>query len=66
MSDQEGLMQWRRSRFCDSGTCVEVAPVAQGIAVRDAKQPDGPVLRFTRDEWSAFLRGARAGDFDFE
>ncbi|HYN18988.1 MAG TPA: DUF397 domain-containing protein, partial [Actinomycetes bacterium] len=49
-----------------SGTngCVEVAVVEDVIAVRDAKDPSGPVLRFTAQEWGAFLAGARDGEFD--
>lgn len=34
------------------------------IAVRDSKDPDGPKLFFTSDEWSAFLRGVKADEFD--
>ncbi|HEY0001001.1 MAG TPA: DUF397 domain-containing protein [Actinoplanes sp.] len=49
----------------NGGDCVEVARNLPGIvAVRDSKDPDGPALTFTRAEWSAFLAGVRAGDFD--
>ena len=34
------------------------------VLVRDSKNPDGPVLTFTPDEWQAFLTGAQAGEFD--
>lgn len=34
------------------------------VAVRDSKDPDGPKLLFTRDEWKAFVGGVRAGEFD--
>jgi hypothetical protein len=35
------------------------------IEVRDTKdQGQGPTLRFTSDEWDAFLDGARGGEFD--
>jgi len=43
---------------------VEVASLGDGVALRDSKDQDGPVLRFTREEWSAFLVGAKAGEFD--
>ena len=58
--------QWRKStRSGNSGNCVEVAELPDGgRAVRDSKDPQGPVLRFTRDEWSAFVAGARDGEFD--
>lgn len=56
---------WRRSSFCADHTCVETAqPDAGTVAVRDSKDPDGPILRFTRAEWDAFLAGVRAGEFD--
>ena len=35
-----------------------------GIAVRDAKDPSGPVLSFTRHEWVSFLDGLDKGEFD--
>ena len=43
---------------------VEVAFVDQAIAVRDAKNPDGPALIFTAAEWDAFVGGAKDGEFD--
>lgn len=58
---------WRKSSFSnDQGDdCVEVAGLAHGgKAVRDSKNPAGAVLRFTAAEWSAFVKGARAGEFD--
>jgi hypothetical protein len=33
--------------------------------IRDSKRPEIAPLRFTEDEWVAFLAGVRAGDFDF-
>jgi hypothetical protein len=44
--------------------CVEVAFVADAIAVRDSKNTAGPVLVFTRGEWDAFVEGAKDGEFD--
>lgn len=55
-----------RSSFCHSGSCVEVAPVLNGgIAVRDSKNASLPQLVYTTEEWVAFLRGVKAGEFDF-
>jgi hypothetical protein len=45
---------------------VEAAPIGDEVAVRDSKNPDGPVLRFTAGEWTAFLAGVRDGDFHFD
>jgi hypothetical protein len=36
--------------------CVEVASMkGQGIATRDSKDPNGPILHFTPDEWTTLL-----------
>ncbi|MEV0582941.1 DUF397 domain-containing protein [Nonomuraea sp. NPDC050310] len=58
-------LRWGRSRFCNGASaCVEIAELDDGgVAVRDGKDPDGPVLRFTAEEWQVFVRGVRAGDF---
>lgn len=57
---------WRRSSFCNgAATCVEVRTLPDGgVEVRDGKDPDGPVLRFTFAEWCAFTAGVLAGEFD--
>jgi Domain of unknown function (DUF397) len=47
-----------------NGQCVEIASVAGKIAIRDSKDPDGPVLVYTSAEFGAFLDGARNGEFD--
>jgi hypothetical protein len=56
---------FRRSSFCGNMSCVEVAASPDGdILVRDAKNSDnGPVLRFTEQEWTDFLNGVTAGEF---
>jgi hypothetical protein len=57
---------WVKSSLSFSnGNCVEVADLPSGgIGVRDSKNSEGPVLRFTPDEWKAFLGGVRNGEFD--
>ena len=48
-----------------NGNCVEVTSLPGGkIGVRNSKDSAGPVLRFTPDEWRAFLAGVRNGEFD--
>ncbi|MEV8504283.1 DUF397 domain-containing protein [Actinoplanes sp. NPDC051475] len=56
--------QWRRSSRCSTGACVEVAQFADRIMIRDSKDLAVPALTFTRDEWSAFVRGVKANEFD--
>jgi len=57
--------QWRKSRRCSGGACVEVAKVDDVYLVRDSKNPDGAVLSFTDQEWAGFVEGVEAGDFRF-
>jgi hypothetical protein len=48
-----------------NGNCVEVASLPDGeIGVRNSRDSTGPVLRFTSDEWHAFMGGVRNGEFD--
>ena len=55
---------WRKSSYSSpSGNCVEAAMLADGVAVRNSRFPDGPALIFTEAEWDAFVRGIKAGDF---
>lgn len=48
------------------GACVELArlPGSAGIALRNSRHPEGPVLIYTLEEIAAFLDGARKGEFD--
>jgi len=58
---------WRKSSRSDAdNNCVEIADLPDGgRAVRDSKdQGSGPVLVFTASEWSAFIGGAKDGEFD--
>lgn len=50
---------WQRSTHCDSGACVEVARMQPMVAVRDGKEPEGPVLIFASREWQAFVAAVR-------
>jgi hypothetical protein len=57
-------MKWVKSTYsANEGECVEVAPLPDGgRAVRDSKNPDGPVLRFASGEWRRFLASVKAQD----
>jgi hypothetical protein len=61
--NHEGLA-WRVARDCDGGSCIRVAPHEGMIVIGDTKNPDGPVLFYSHDEWLAFVKGIRQGDFD--
>jgi hypothetical protein len=47
---------WRKSTYSNNGgSCVEVAPGApEMVTVRDSKDPDGPKLAFTPQQWILF------------
>jgi hypothetical protein len=57
---------WVKSSLSlSNGDCVEVAGLPDNeVGVRDSKNSEGPVLRFTPREWHAFLGGVRNGEFD--
>jgi hypothetical protein len=46
---------WRRASHCDSAACVEVAFDGDSVLIRDSKDPAGPALTFTRNEWRTFV-----------
>ncbi|MBW4716144.1 DUF397 domain-containing protein [Saccharothrix obliqua] len=48
---------WRKSSHSsDQANCVEVRRTTGSIAVRDSKNPHGPVLNVTAVSWRRFLR----------
>jgi hypothetical protein len=57
---------WRKSTFSNNGgNCVEVASLADGSkAVRDSKDRRKAPHVYTPDEWDAFVKGVKAGEFD--
>lgn len=58
--------KWFKSSRSGGGKdCVEVAHLDEGaVGVRDSKNPTGPALVFSPSEWSAFIAGAKDGEFD--
>jgi hypothetical protein len=55
---------WRKSSYSGNGggDCVEVARNLPGVvAVRDSKDPHGPVLTIESAGWREFITGVRAG-----
>ncbi|MFB7090073.1 DUF397 domain-containing protein [Streptomyces sp. NPDC056296] len=54
---------FRKSSHSDpEAECVEIATnVPATVAVRDSKNPAGPVLRLRPTEWAAFQTAVREG-----
>jgi len=59
-------LTWKKSRRSSAnGACVELAVVPEGgVAVRNSRFPDGPVLVYTDAEIEALILGVKDGDFD--
>lgn len=57
---------WRKSRRSDAeSACVEITALnSQVVAVRDSKNPAGPVLTFPARHWRGLLADIRAGARD--
>ena len=57
---------WIKSSHSNAtGNCVEMAVLPDDrIAIRNSRDPQGPALVCTRDEFAEFVAGARAGSFD--
>jgi len=56
---------WRRPSFCASGECVEIAELNGMVVMRDSKDPHGHMLHYTTEEWRAFIRSIKAGNYDY-
>jgi hypothetical protein len=60
-----GDLQWRKARrSAANGACVEVAPTSGQIFIRDSKDQNGPVIRYSACSWRMFVVGAKSGRFD--
>jgi hypothetical protein len=63
------MIVWRKSSYSgtqDESDCVEVAGLpgrtARVIGVRDSKNPYGPMLALSRDDFRALLAKVKAAD----
>ncbi len=58
---------WRTSSYSSGseGQCVEVAPLADRlVAMRDSKDPDGPMLSIVPGAWTSLLGDIKEGVHD--
>ncbi len=59
-------LRWRKAKRCTGGNCVEVATADDHVLVRNSSDLNAGILRFTHDEWRAFVGGVKDGEFSFE
>jgi hypothetical protein len=65
MTASEPTSWIKAARSGGEGSCVEMRRRDGGVEVRDSKAGEsGPVLRFAPATFSAWLDGARRGEFD--
>jgi hypothetical protein len=62
-----GNLEWRKARrSANNGACVELAPAAGRILIRDSKDQNGPVIAYSQYSWRSFIVSAKTGYFDPE
>jgi hypothetical protein len=60
-------LRWRTARrSAGNGACVEVAPAAGTVLVRDSQDQAGPIVQYPGSSWRTFLGAAKMGQFDLE
>lgn len=55
---------YRRSSYCGTNACVEIATTPDRAYMRDSKDTNSPVLEFDASAWLGFLTAIRAGHYD--
>lgn len=59
---------FKKSSYTNPGgiinRCVAVAIKSEGVAVRNSNDPTKNTTFFTPEEWEAFIRGVKDGEFD--
>ncbi|GIH73448.1 DUF397 domain-containing protein [Sphaerimonospora thailandensis] len=51
-------------RAGDQADALEVAILPEWVLVRETGPSSGPIHVFDHGEWSAFIQGVKAGEFD--
>lgn len=61
-----GPVTWRKSTASNpNGDCVETAALVDGqVAVRNSRDPRGPLLVYTRIRFATFVQDIKDGAFD--
>lgn len=56
--------EWRKSSFSGETNCLEVGRTSSGAVLLRCSREPAEVVSLTSEEFEAFLRGAREGEFD--
>jgi len=56
----EARLTWRKSSYSAENNCVEVV-FGRTVAVRDSKNPAGPILTVSEAAWRSFLSVGSVG-----
>lgn len=56
-TEESAQLTWFKSSYSgnEGGACLEMAPTAHTVHVRDSKEPSRTHLVFTRGTWTAFV-----------
>jgi Domain of unknown function (DUF397) len=66
MNDDLSRAQWRKSSYSgNTGNCVQVAVTESVVGIRDSKDPDGPDLVVTHQEWRGLVQTIKTGEISF-
>ncbi len=53
----EAIGNWRKSKIsANNGACVEIGQDGTIVLVRDSKYSNGPMLEFSTEVWSKFVK----------
>nr|WP_192756267.1 DUF397 domain-containing protein [Actinopolymorpha pittospori] len=59
------MTAWRKASCSGSGAnCVEIGASSTHVGVRDTKDREAGHIAVPFAQWSAFLAGVKAGEFD--
>nr|BFD92802.1 hypothetical protein KitaXyl93_41620 [Kitasatospora sp. Xyl93] len=59
-----GQLNWQKSSFSsDQANCVEIASAGELVCIRESDDPTH-IVTATRTKLHAWIRGAKAGEFD--
>jgi hypothetical protein len=63
---QAAASPWTKSSLSHAnGNCVEISNLPDGkVGLRNSRDVSGTVLQILPEEWRAFLKGIRNGEFD--